>query len=385
MALAMNLTHDSLKPVYVTRPAEWNAPETRTFQGIPGIEKLPSGRLFATWYTGGNSECCENYAVLAVSDDDGLTWNQIPAVIDPPDPDVRAFDPTLWLAPTGKLYWFWAQGCGGPDSDPACIAKVFDGLAGVWFVIIENPDDPPQTIRFSEPKRISNGVMLNKPTVLRNGEWAFPCSLWSMETPYRDFHKKLDPVYGAMMIVSADQGKTFVHRGTVDILSAGTAPDFDEHQFLQKKDGMIECFIRSIDGIRHSRSEDNGATWTVPAVRETFSVSTRFFVSRLQSGRVLLITNNGGRVRKNLTAFLSEDDGETWPHQLLLDEREGVSYPDCIQDRDGNLYISYDYNRYQGGFLYLTRITEEDILNGKAGGNSFFRREIGRSRPVSKA
>ena len=35
--------------------------------------------------------------------------------------------------------------------------------------------------------------------------------------------------------------------------------------------------------------------------------------------------------RNNLTAFLSEDGGKTWPYTLLLDARSGVSYPDVIE------------------------------------------------------
>ena len=56
----MNFTYASLDPVPVTKPGKHSAEEKRTHQGIPGIERLDSGRIFAVWYAGGKSECREN-------------------------------------------------------------------------------------------------------------------------------------------------------------------------------------------------------------------------------------------------------------------------------------------------------------------------------------
>lgn len=69
--------------------------------------------------------------------------------------------------------------------------------------------------------------------------------------------------------------------------------------------------------------------------------------------------------RSHLSAWLSEDDGLTWSKPFLLDEREGISYPDVDQDEEGNIYIIYDYLRFKEKQLLLAKITEEDILNGQ--------------------
>ena len=378
----MNLTYDTLHPVPPAPPTSHSARELRTHQGIPGIERLAGGRLLATWYCGGTCECRENYCVLAVSDDDGLSWQEVPAVIDPPSPDVRAFDPTLWLAPNGTLYWFWAQGCGGSDGVVNQVDEVFDGLEGVWSVTILNPEAPVEDFRFSAPRRVANGIMLNKPTVLADGAWALPCSLWSIASPHRVFHASLNPIYGAMMVVSVDQGSTFAIRGTLDVTTLNAPPSFDEHQFLELADGRIACYVRCQEGIGRSLSCDGGVTWEPLEIVETFCRDCRFHIRRLHSGRILLLANNGGKVREKLTAFLSEDEGQTWAWQLLLDSRKGVSYPDAIQAADGSIFLTYDYNRFQGGYLYLSKITEEDILNGQLGQTSFLQREISHSHPV---
>jgi hypothetical protein len=46
----------------------------------------------------------------------------------------------------------------------------------------------------------------------------------------------------------------------------------------------------------------------------------------------------------------------------MLDERDGVSYPDGFQSPDGTIYISYDHNRSTDGEILLARFTEEDII-----------------------
>lgn len=99
----MNFSYISLDPVPVSKPGPHAAKELRTHQGIPGIECSASGRLFAVWYAGGNGECRENYVTMAVSDDHGATWKDSVAVVDPPHPDVRAFDSVLWRSPDGEL------------------------------------------------------------------------------------------------------------------------------------------------------------------------------------------------------------------------------------------------------------------------------------------
>lgn len=65
-----------------------------------------------------------------------------------------------------------------------------------------------------------------------------------------------------------------------------------------------------------------------------------------------------------MTAFLSEDDGRTWPYKLLLDEREDVSYPDIAQDGNGNIYVVYDRKRVTQREILMARFREEDVKRG---------------------
>ena len=75
------------------------------------------------------------------------------------------------------------------------------------------------------------------------------------------------------------------------------------------------------------------------------------------------IDSHAGRVQ--LSAWLSDDDGQSWRGGLVLDERQGVSYPDGFQAPDGTIFFSYDRNRATDGEILLARFTEDDILAGK--------------------
>src|SRR5690606_26038013 len=115
-------------------------------------------------------------------------------------------------------------------------------------------------------------------------------------------------------------------------------------------------------GIWESISTDRGVTWSDP-VKYMEHIGSRHFMRRLQSGRILLVKHGNlderTKFRSKLTAYLSEDEGNTWIGGLMLDERRGVSYPDGFQSEDGTIFISYDRNRGTDGHILMARFTED--------------------------
>ena len=69
--------------------------------------------------------------------------------------------------------------------------------------------------------------------------------------------------------------------------------------------------------------------------------------------------------REQLTAYISDDDGQTWQGGLMLDEREGVTYPDGVQAEDGTIYMVYDHHRTPEGIIHMATFREEDVRAGK--------------------
>ena len=84
----------------------------------------------------------------------------------------------------------------------------------------------------------------------------------------------------------------------------------------------------------------------------------------MKSGNILRVSNDSGTTRTNLKAFLSFDDGKSWPHSILLDNRNHVSYPDVTEDSSGNIYIVHDWSRLEEKAIFLSRLTEADIIAG---------------------
>ncbi len=347
-----------LKPAKViTNPGKKYQTCNREFQGIPGIEITPKGRMWASWYAGGENEGPENFVLLVTSSDSGKNWSEPVMVIDPPG-NVRAFDPNVWIDSLGKLWFFWSQSYSKKNG------HIFDGQSGVWGIYTENPETTSPV--WSEPVRFAEGIMLNKPTVLSNGEWIFPTALWKDGLGEGKLSEGLGPLSGANLSVSDDQGKTFQYRGGADIPNRW----FDEHMFIEKQNGLIWSLIRTSYGIGESYSSDGGKTWSSGKDTGWGGPNSRFFIRRLQSGRLLLVNHalnpkTKKYSRNNLTAYLSDDDGESWHGALMLDERDNVSYPDGVQDENGDIWIIYDHERHRHGDILFARFREEDIVAGK--------------------
>lgn len=325
----------------------------RKWQGIPGIEKTKKGTLWVAFYSGGEKEDTNNYILIGKSSN-GVNW-QIPVlVIDPPG-NVRAYDPCLWIDPLGRLNLFWSQSYGW-----------FDGRAGVFHIICENPDAKKPI--WSKPRRFADGIMMNKPTVLSTGEWLYPVALWNGKACFinDDWKSNGDDEVApegckSHVYISKDNGKTIEYLGSADIPNR----TFDEHMVVEKRDGTIWLLVRTKDGIGQSFSNDRGKTWTKGEDSGIRGPNSRFFIRRLNSGNLMLINHDNFNGRNNLTAKISLNDGRTWNCGLLLDERADVSYPDAVQDENDVIYAIYDRERNKAKEILMAKFTEIDILKGK--------------------
>ena len=326
----------------------------RVWQGIPGIARTKGGRTFISFYSGNVKETYGNYAVLLKSEGDHNFGEPIAAVLKPGQ--FRIFDPVLWIDPMDRLWFIW---------------NVMPGEQ-VMAAICNQPDG--EKLEWSEPFQIGRGIMMNKPIVLTTGEWLFPIAIWQLDiyNEFRKSHLREEDVAGSYVYKTSDCGKTFQRLG----MANNRKRSFDEHMVYEQKNGVLKMLVRTTYGIGASYSYDRGKNWSAGENSGLGGPCSRFFISRLRSGRLLLINHHNFKGRNNLTAFLSDDDGKTFPHTLLLDGRSQVSYPDAMECDDGFIYITYDRERgcfknnladvYANAREILTcKITEADILAGK--------------------
>jgi len=328
------------------------ATENRLWQGIPGIEVTKKGRIFSCFYSGETGETFGNYAMVVLSED-GLNFTE-PIAVATVDGG-RCYDACLWIDPLDRLWFIWSV---MPNH-------------GVYAAICEEPD--AEEVTWGQERFIGYDVMMNKPTVLSTGEWLFPIAVWNhgIRVLPAEYDTKQEE-RGSFVYQSTDQGISFKKLGRADVPDR----DYDEHMVLELSDGKLAMYVRCMQGIGVSYSHDRGKTWTPGEDSGLGGPGSRFHIRRLPSGRVLLINHVNYTRRNNLTALLSEDDGRTWKYQLLLDERDNVSYPDVAVGEDGYLYIAYDRDRGNSKksleeayacareILYA-RITEEDIMAGR--------------------
>ena len=313
--------------------------KNRKFNGVSSIAVSPNGRIWATYYSGKTAgEDENNYVVLATSGNGGKSFEEV-LIIDPDgEGPVRAYDPQIWLDPTGKLWLFWAQG-----------VKKKGGPMGVWAMTTTEVEN--MKARWSEPNRICDGIMMSKPTVLSNGEWLLPVSTWFIEN-------------SAKVVSSTDMGKTWNLKGACNVPK--DQRNADEHMIVEKKDGSLWMLVRVKYGIGESFSRDGGKTWSELTPSSITHTMSRFFISRLKSGNLLLVKNGPMNMRiprSHVMAFISKDDGATWSRGLLLDERRGAAYPDGQQTADGVIHITHDYNRMSALEVLYTTFTEEDVMD----------------------
>jgi len=345
--------------------------DKRNWQGIPSIDVNNKGILYTSWYSGGKGEGTENYVMLHKSSDDGRTFTSPIAVVNP-EGNTRAYDPAVFTDPYGKMHWFWAESYG-----------MYDGRCGVWECTLGSG-------RISVPRRLCDGIMMNKPTVIQNGNWVLPVSLWSMDPYFKHsegpvkVENRIDP--GSYSVITSDGGLSFKMAGK----AIPDEPSCDEHMIIEKNDGTLWMLIRVKYGIAESFSADGGITWSEAKPSIIKSPVSRFFIRRMPSGRILLINhlnfkdNENLHIRRNnLYAMLSEDEGQTWPYKLLLDERDKVSYPDAAISSDGQINIIYDRDRYGASEILTARITESEILGGgTVNPNSYLKNVISSRNPL---
>ena len=325
-------------PPLCFNPGPEYADGARMFQGIPGIERAANGRLWATWYGGGTGEDRHNYIMLVTSGDKGKTWSKLRLVIDPDrDGPCRAFDPCLWRDPDGRLWLSWAQS---------------QGSEYLWAIHTEDPGS--ENPKWSAPQMLAQGIMMNKPTFLSGGTWLLPVANWGREG-------------SCGVVCSTDRGKTWRKIGQANIPKRSDR-QCDEHMIVERNDGSLWMLVRTNYGIGQSVSTDRGKTWSDVEKANIRHTVSRFFIRRLRSGKLLLVKHNaidkaGGR--SLLNAFLSDDDGKTWKGGLMIDERNGVSYPDAVESPKRVVYLIYDYHRSSDKQILMAVFTEADVLAGR--------------------
>ncbi len=350
----------------------------RIFQGCPQIEISEGGRLWATWF-GSNVQAErapfheDQFSVISTSADDGKTWKEV-FVFDPSELLGRgASDPLLWKDPKGNIRFIGLRNIDFKGQD--------EFATSAWEFTMLDPEN--EHTAWSAPRLLGNKNMsVMKPLIFPDGT-----ILRSMD----DFTlvRKRDKVRIRFLKEDVNGRPIFVSELPVD-----NDASFAEQMPFIRKDGSLFTFYRARNGQKFAESDDGGETWKLGGYYPMqFSINTKCILKRLPSGRVLLVANDvqmkeesGKRIycytdengkerelekhktaRTRMTAYLSDDDANTFTHKMLLCDEGQISYPSATLGKDGAIYIVYDQGRGVIGqhTIFLSKITEADILAGK--------------------
>ena len=317
---------------------------TRKWHGLASVASVDGEKTFASWTTGDTLEGRpENYAVIAYSDDNGKTWTEFAYVNSEEANDVNkttvVCDTQLWLDhKTNTLHCFYIA---------SSTLSSFEKSSAVWTFTISNVNEDFSKWEFSSHRYLFPGLLRNNILVLSDGTW--------LASPNDYMDERFTVVYA-----STDKGKTWNLRGRAYI---PRAYNYDETNMVELKDGSIWLTVRNSTGNPlQSFSLDGGYTWTLSTLTDYYTGVTRFNFIRLSSGAILRISNAASG-RTMMCAYLSYDDGITWPYSVTLCE-EYSTYPDVdLVTVNGveQIHIVFDRDRYGLGRVYHTVITEEYI------------------------
>jgi len=146
-----------------------------------------------------------------------------------------------------------------------------------------------------------------------------------------------------LVAISDDDGATW--RASDPIVSLGGV----QPSLVRRKDGTIVAWMRD-NGPPPQRaivaaSGDDGVTWTRGEDSDVPNPGSSLEVVALRDGRWLMVLNDTESGRARLSAWLSEDEGRTWPHRRAIEDTPGgsYSYPSVLQATDGLIHVSYSH------------------------------------------
>ncbi len=201
---------------------------------------------------------------------------------------------------------------------------------------------------WSTPTRLGEGKLghligpvKNKPVQLQDGTIISPSSTES--------HQGKKDIWRVHFELTKDHGKSWEVIGPIN---DGIRYDAIQPAILTYPDGRLQVLCRTMqEVISESWSTDGGKNWSNMSATMLPNPSAGIDAVTLRDGRQLLVYNHarGSRIasgRQILNLAISVD-GKNWTPVLTLEHQPGMefSYPAVIQADDGNVHITYTYDR----------------------------------------
>jgi predicted neuraminidase len=303
------------------------------------IVQLRNGDFLAAWF-GGTAEGNPDVAIWS-SRRTRNGWSAPFQLVR--EPNTPTWNPVLFHSNDGRLWLYYKFGAGPPTWKAARIFSTDEGAT--W----------------SQPERLPDGILgpiKDKPLVLDDGTIISGSSVETLQS------------WNTWIERSADNGITWNKFGPIAV------PRQSQTSAPSTPYGIIQPTIVQLDSRKHLRlyarstsnigfictadSSDAGITWTQAQPTNIPNPNSGIDAVKLRDGRIILVYNDTRTGRTPLNLAVSTD-GENFKMFGTLESEPGeFSYPAVIQGSDGNLHITYTWNRTR---IKYVRIPLSEIPN----------------------
>jgi predicted neuraminidase len=291
------------------------------------IVELPNGELVVSWF-GGTREGDRNVAIwLSLGTASG--WSQPIEVVR--EPGIATYNPVLFNSRAGLLWLYYKF---GPHPDSWSAGRRFSSDGGRnWSPVEHLPAGLYGPIR-AKPLVMEDGIILSGTSVESYGSWA----CWVER--------------------STDNGRTWGRYGPIAASLSLQKPGYQRNpgepygviqpSIIGISGKHVRMYVRStsaIGRICESDSYDGGITWTGLETTALANPNSGIDAIRLRDGRQVIVYNDSTSERTPLNMAVSSD-GKIWKMFYVLESDPGeYSYPALIQAKNGDLHITYTWNR----------------------------------------
>jgi hypothetical protein len=284
------------------------------------------GQFWCMWSQGPAVEDEPGQIVRYATSEDGLKWSEPQTLVGPPAEGYAYIARGLWVR-DGQLVALYAhfkgKGAFGVNKELRLEASVWDQQRGEWT---------PKGLVFADA--INNFP----PTKLPSGEWM---------TTRRDSRFNVFVLIGGLKGLDDWQSFPVASRRAV----AGFSPD--EPIWWPQPDGKLTALYRDNGGsgrLFRSSSDDDGRTWTKPAITNFPNATSKLFSLKTSAGDRVLISNANPKIGRREMYLSVSRDGETFTGmgRLAIPQPRATTlqYPHAIE-HDGKLYIAFSQKKMQ--------------------------------------
>lgn len=298
------------------------------------LEILPRGEVIVACF-GGTREKAPDVAIWISRRENGR-WTKPEKVAD--EEGVPHWNPVLFRRDDGVLILYYKVGF----------------QISEWRTMEMRSFDNGRS--WSKPKELvpddigGRGPVKNKPIVLHDGTILAPASL--------------EPQWDAFVDISYDQAETWVKSEMVPLdHSRLKGKGIIQPTLWESKPGVVHMLNRSTEGaIYRSDSKDSGKTWCEAYPIELPNNNSGLDLVKMDNGSLALVLNPVAPEtgikgpRTPLTLLFSNDNGQSWHSEFILDRGEGqYSYPAIIA-AGNTLYITYTWKRERIAFWEINML-----------------------------